>query len=434
MLQPFSYIRRFYNAFRNSIAFIPALYVAGFIIGAVAFRSFEQMGLSQWLGQKNSFWLINSDDTARTVLSTIIGGLISLTVFSFSMVMIVLSQATATLSPRLLPQLIRDKSHQRVLGIYLGTTIFCFITMIGILPDESWKLPSFTIFLCVLLALICMGLFVYFISSISERIQVGEVVDKVHRFAMKDLAKYWTDKMEHFAVRDLPYDLEKWPVILAPESGYIDLVLYNNLSRLAEEFNTPIYLCASRSFYVLKGTPLIRTQVKLGKEQKEKFLKNVRLSPEGMSEAWYQPSIKHIVEVAVKAMSPGINDPGTALKAIDLTTELLAEMMQTPAFNYLKHPEGGDLYFSLLSFDKFLQAIMQELRQYCKADPLVMRSLVSSLYHLLLRVPDNQYNEVITREINALNEDAKKYLSNSLDLQSYQDTIDALEQERKVAA
>lgn len=423
MRNPFSNLRRLYNAFHNSIAFIPAIYVAVFIAAAIAFRSFEQMGLSQWVGEKSNFWLINSDDTARTVLSTIIGGLISLTVFSFSMVMIVLSQATSTLSPRLLPQLIRDRSHQRVLGIYLGTTIFCFITIIGILPNENWKSPSFTVFLCVLLALFCMALFVYFISSISERIQVGGVIEKVHQFAMNDLKQYRTDKMQHFSVVALPYDLNSWPVIEAPESGYVDLALYNNLAKLSKEFSTPMYLGANRSSYVLKGMPLLRIQVELSKERKANLLKSISLSPQGMTEAWYQPSVKHITEVAVKAMSPGINDPGTCLKAIDLITELLAEIMFTPAYNLLQQPGCGDLYFSVLSFDQFLLATMQELRQYCKSDPLTMRSLANSLKQLQLLAPNQQFTETIQREITALTEDAERHLVNSLDLQSFRDAF-----------
>ena len=154
-------VKRFWRYLRGSITFIPSVYVLAAIFTAILFRYLEGQGLSNWLGERADFWIISDPDTARTILSTVIGGVISLTVFSFSMVMVVLGQATNSLSPRLLPQLIRDKSHQTVLGIYLGVIVFSCLALMADNPGDEYTSNSFTIFCCVVLVIVCLGLFVY---------------------------------------------------------------------------------------------------------------------------------------------------------------------------------------------------------------------------------------------------------------------------------
>lgn len=141
--------------------------------------SLENAGISHWLTSLHKGFIIDSGDTARTILSYLTGGLISLMVFSFSMVMVLLNQASSNYSPRVLPGLISNKNHQYVLGIYLGTIIYnVFITIsIKSSGQNSTKLPSFSILMTVLLTILCLGAFIYFIHSISQAIQVSNIMN-----------------------------------------------------------------------------------------------------------------------------------------------------------------------------------------------------------------------------------------------------------------
>src|SRR5690606_15243639 len=138
--------------------------------------------LTRYLKEKLGLLIIDNADTARSLLSTLIGGVISLMVFSFSMVMILLNQASTNYSPRLLPGLISNKRHQFVLGFYIGTILFNILCLINVLPgDNPFQIPAFTILIAIMLGPVCLILFVFFIHSISEAIQINNILQRLYQ-------------------------------------------------------------------------------------------------------------------------------------------------------------------------------------------------------------------------------------------------------------
>ena len=106
---------------RSKIAFYPTIISLSGLSLAFLMIYLEQLDVSAYLIDAAPALVIDDTDTAKTILSTLIGGLISLTVFSFSMVMVLLSQASSNFSPRVLPGIISDRKHQIVLGQYIAT-------------------------------------------------------------------------------------------------------------------------------------------------------------------------------------------------------------------------------------------------------------------------------------------------------------------------
>lgn len=178
--------RKITNTYRkmiNSIGFYPSLLSVVFLIFSVITISIEYLPAIQNLKSLMSVVLVNSAENARTILSTLAGSIISLTVFSFSMVMIVLNSASASLSPRVVPGLITRKSHQIVLGFYLGSIIYSIIMLINInkLDSGETEIPALGVLFALVFGLICLGLFVFFIHSISRAIQVDNVLNGLFR-------------------------------------------------------------------------------------------------------------------------------------------------------------------------------------------------------------------------------------------------------------
>ncbi len=407
---------RFYRLVTGSIAFVPVIIALLFTIIGLLLRYFEQQGLSAWfVNSELPFLVVDSVDTARTLLSTIIGGLISLTVFSFSMIMIVLNQAASSLSPRLLPGLIRERKQQIVLGIYLGVIIFSLITLSFIsTKDGYFNLPSFTIFLCALFTVGCLGVFIFFINSISTRVQIGSIMAKVHHNALADIDK--TEKApDNYREIDLPEDVKSWYALPAARSGYLDELHYQQLADLSREFNTRVYVCTARGFYVLKGLPLVRVERKLSREEAVDFIGRIHLLSDETDD-WYLPRLKQLVEIALRAMSPGINDPGTALEIIDLVTEILARIMRIPLHNSYQGKEGAIVFYNRTTFEEILRTIMQELRQYCASDMTMIRKMGMMLLNLRIQAGDYlSYTHLIDEEIAALLTDARRNVENPLD-------------------
>lgn len=123
--------KHFYNhleyivKLESNIAFYPSLISLVGLFFAFFMYYLESWGVSKYLVENAPLLVINNVDTARDLLTTFIGGLISIMVFSFSLVMILLNQASSNFSPRLLPGLISNRRHQVILGIYNAT--FCTV-------------------------------------------------------------------------------------------------------------------------------------------------------------------------------------------------------------------------------------------------------------------------------------------------------------------
>ena len=114
----------------GKIAFYPTFYsVIGLAISFLTYGA-ENLGVSEYLYKNIPQLIINSTDTALNILTTFIAGLISIMVFSFSMVMVLLNQASSNFSPRVLPGLISNKRHQKILGIYNATLLYCIFTLV----------------------------------------------------------------------------------------------------------------------------------------------------------------------------------------------------------------------------------------------------------------------------------------------------------------
>ena len=129
-----------YRELVSSIGFYPSLLSVIFLLFAVLVTTTEYTSFVMELKSLLEVLLVDSEENARTILSTLTGSIISLTVFSFSMVMVVLNSASASLSPRVLPGLITRKSHQLVLGFYLGSIIFSIVMLINIRTMDNGEI------------------------------------------------------------------------------------------------------------------------------------------------------------------------------------------------------------------------------------------------------------------------------------------------------
>lgn len=410
--------KRLWLRIKGNISFIPSLWVLGFVLFGLLLHYLDTVGLTEWFNDQSQVFDINSVATARTILASIIGGVISLTVFSFSMVMIVLGQATSTLSPRLLPQLIRDRSHQTTLGLYLGVIVYAYITLIGIDPEDGWHLNSVAIFLAVVMMIVCLGFFVYFIASISRRIQVGEVIKDVHSRAVNDI-RGWQDGPPGWSVRGLPEGAGDWFAVHVRQSGYVDATMYEELSRLAGRLGVRLYLVKPRSAYVLRGDVVFRTERPLSNEERQTAQDAVRLADNRESESWYLPAIHHIMEVAVKAMSPGINDPGTAVEAVNMLGNIFVLLLRLPDLNHYRAKEGGEVFFVRRTFAHTLNTTYAELRTYSRADPAVMNALFRCLDALRNASRSEEVRAAVAVQLAALREDGEQHLTNTRDRNAF---------------
>lgn len=408
----------------SRIAFYPTVIGLMGLIFAIFMYYLEDLDISKYLQEHAPWLVINNVETARAILTTFVAGLISIMVFSFSMVMILLSQASSNYSPRVLPGLISNRRHQIVLGVYLSCLLYCIFTLVAIEPTgDKYQLPGFSVLLAIFFMTLCLAAFIYFIHSISQGIQVNNIILNIFQKAKERLKKVLDDERQ--AKKEFP-KTEDWFVIKSESSGYLEDIILDKIRDILNEEGEKGDVLVYKGQYVRNNTPLISTKSLISKEAKDKMVETFQLSRMELIENNYVLAFKQITEIAVKAMSPGINDPGTAINCIDYLTDLFLMRMEKDDVDFFRNSAGESIIrLHIIKFHSILQYVMASLRTYCKHDVVVVRSLTEMLNNMLDHPSpkNNAYKNVVLEEIHKLHADAKRSIENNADKEILQERI-----------
>lgn len=408
----FEYLKKL----ESKIAFYPTLYSLTGLVFAFFMYYAENKGISSYLADNVPLLVINNTQTAFNILTTFIAGLISIMVFSFSMVMVLLNQASSNFSPRVLPGLISNKRHQKILGIYNATLLFCIFTMVGIEPDGGEnQLPGFSVLLAIVFMVICLGAFIYFIHSISQEIQVHNIMQRLF-----DEAKNRLDQLinsEKDSNQKFP-DTDNWTVYKSPETGFLQDIVLDPIIQFAKENNNQFEIITIKGQYVYKDKPLFKSKTKLNDESLEELFKYFHFSRDEIIEDNYVLGFKQITEIAVKAMSPGINDPGTTIIAIDYLAELFQIRMYKNDISILFEDSQPLVKINSVTFKELLYFVLAPIRTYAKHDVIIVNKLINMFQHLAFNIDcDNKgYLSDINKEVKLLSIDANSAINNQEDL------------------
>lgn len=419
------FMKSIYNKFlsfiitiKGKIAFYPSLFsIAGFGF-AMLMLYLEKIGISAYVIEHAPQLVINNADTAKTLLNILTAGIISIMVFSFSMVMVLLNQASSNYSPRVLPGLISKKNHQFVLGIYLATILYNIFTLVGIDPQENdkYQLPGFSVLLGIIFTVICLGSFLYFIHSISQSIQVNSILDNIFQKAknrLEILIEEEDDEEPTFK------DTSDWKTYHSPKTGHFQNIANANLIDICKNNNIQIKILISQGEFVLEDVPIIKVSEQIDEDLVKEILSNFNFSREEFVEDNYVLAFKQITEIGIKAMSPGINDPGTAISTIDYLSELFAKRLQKNDKTIVTSEEGDPLLFvTTVNFKELIYQVMLAYRTYCKHDMICVQKLFLMLKYLLLqKVHLDDYHKTLKAEAKLLYDDVQKSINNKKDLE-----------------
>jgi len=405
----------FFNVIESKIAFYPTVLALFGILFAFLLMYFESLGISKYLLDKAPVLVVDNGNTAMTMLSALISGLISVIVFSFSMVMLLLSQASSNYSPRLLPGLISDKKHQIILGIYLSTILYNIFILFSIQPTgDKYQIPGFSVLVGIIGTVICIYAFIFFIHNISQSIQISNILKKIYTQSKNRLTEVIEKESTHLSA--FP-DSEGWYKYESGKSGYLQNISYTNMINFCNQYDTQLHILPIKGSYVLTGNTIFLSRNKLDNAQVNQILNNINFAREELVEDNYILGFKQITEVILKAMSPGVNDPGTAINAIDYLTELLALRMKKKDINIIRREEVPFLKINTVDFKDLLYQVMVAIRTYCKHDITINQKLLLMLHYLLQQETYNKdYYDVIKNEAELVLLDAKETITNSVDI------------------
>lgn len=411
------YLKKIYGRVLRSIAFYPVLISVVFFLMALLLLQFETIDLAKSLKEKVPYFFIKDKETSRAILTTLISGVLSLTVFSFTMVMVVLSQASTNFSPRLLPGLVSNKRHQIILGVYIGSLLYCILVLIVLGAREvDANSVGLSTMLAAVLGVLCVGLFVYFIHSISTAVQINNIIDNIFRSSSKYMERESKQQVNsHLGLQK--FEMTNGTTIRAHMSGYFRGFDENFIGDSLLEQGLTIEVLPYVGERVWEGMPVLGIRQSIADEELGKLSLCLHLSKSRTDLGNGLGGAIKLMEIAVKAMSPGINDPGTAINAINNLVPLLIKKMRLPNKTSISLKEGKLVLVrnNILAKD-LLQLLVQPIRLYSKKDSSVVKSLLDALVYAERDMEISAVNkEALQEELEALKMDVVDNIDNKLD-------------------
>ena len=404
-----------YRRLVNNIAFVPSLMGLSALTVAIAVLYLENRGITPRLDEDFGFLLVRGTENARMVLGTIIGSMISLTVFSFSMVMVVLSRASDSLSPRVLPQLVASKAHQVVLGFYMGTIVYSLILIVNVNPDQ--RIPALGILLSMAFAIVSLALFIYFIHSISRNIQVDNILGQILRDTSKQMDQLSRSNSKTKA-GETPVRFDKAIKIHAKRSGYCRVVNLDGLVSFLSRRNLTLFVPVYHGYFVISDqTIAFLSGLAIEPEDTERITRHIYSDDDGDDDYEFHFGFRKISEIAVKALSPGINDPGTALRAIRYLTFLFRQYLNVPKYvDYTDSEDKVRVVKKLPEIDDLLQNYLTPIRQYSGGSTEVLSAL-ADLFETLFQMANHVVHKEIHEHFKALALTIERDIQNEVDRQ-----------------
>jgi uncharacterized membrane protein len=280
-----------------------------------------------------------SASAARAVLAAIAGSLITVIATVFSITIVTLQLASSQYTPRLLRSFAADRGAQLVLGAYIATFVYSLLVLRIVRESESEAatfIPVISVTVAVVLALVCMALLIFFVYHVTNLIQPSTILARIQAETMEPIAKLddldgsrapAKDLSGHPALEGLSAEVPS--VVLARRSGYIQYMDVDAVVEAAavggETRVIEIPFC--QGHFVASGLPLVRVwparRLESASDSDDKALQGFIFGKERSFQQDFTFGLRQLTDIALKGLSPSVNDPTTAMQAMDQTEDIL---------------------------------------------------------------------------------------------------------------
>lgn len=388
-----------------SLWFLPAL-----AFSAAALLSIATTRIDQSLQPAMSlpFGLVLDAESARGLLSLISTWVLTFIGLAFTMTIVVLQLASGQFSPRVLGTLLRDRFSQTSLGIFIGTFAYAFIVLREVRSGSGTEefVPAISISVAFALMMISLGVFIRYVNHVAQSIRAGSViatVSKATRRALDDELPQRKDTPQTSTWR--PYH-----TIPAPKGGLLRSYDEEGLVALAQKCDVVIELVPQVGGFVPHGAPLVRISGDAEALSESDVLSQISLGEERTMHQDPQFGFRQLVDIAERALSPGVNDPTTAVQVIDQLHDLLRDTLfrRFPTGHHSDDEDIVRLIVPMISWVDFLRLSVEEIRHY-GADSIQVSRRLRTMLNDLLTVAPPSHQPAIEHELSVLHDVARDH-------------------------
>jgi uncharacterized membrane protein len=409
---------------RTSFWFVPTLIVALSVVLAVALIEVDYRGSQQWMARWPRLFGANAAG-ARGMLTTIAGSMMAVVGVTFSMTLVTLALASSQYTSRILRNFMRDRVTQVVLGIFAGIFTYCLIVLRTIRGgDAEGFVPSLAVTLGVVLAIGGIATLIYFIHHIASSIQASSIIASVADDTMAVVDRQFPGALGHGPVGDdedqarFPLPERSWQPVPVSGNGYIQSVDSAALLRLAREYKTIVRMERGIGMFVVHDTAL--ASVALEDPPEKNIIAAVQAAYSIDRHRTLQQDaafgIRQIVDMALRALSPSVNDTTTAVMCVDYLTAILARLASRnipPSHRY----EDGELRVITIgpTFAGLVAESFDQIRGSAQGNVGIMLRMLGALQTIASLTASPGRRRVLREEVECIGEFAARTIESPHD-------------------
>ncbi|MFC0560037.1 DUF2254 domain-containing protein [Halalkalibacter alkalisediminis] len=367
---------------RSQFWYIPAIYGVISILFACLSIWGDRYISSQFL--PNFFYVDLA--LAQTLLSTITSSLLTMTTISFSTIMVVLTTYLSQFSPRTMQDFMTDVYTQRILGVFIGGFLYALVLLL-LIRDTKQELLFFSPTLAVIYAIVCVGYFVFFVHHVGRWIQVSNLIHHITRNTIESIHHNYDDAIEE--VPDEPWkDWESEEVKLvdplhihSKQAGYLLVIELEELIEQASQDDLIVKIEVGLGDFLEGGMVLLSIWGKTSHLDTALYERYFHVGEERATIQDIDFGLTKLVEISLRALSPGINDPNTAISGI----RALARILTVLAKKNLHRSYYNDSHQALRvivqqrHFKDYLYKCYYQIRRPGTEDVSVLAAIIDSL-------------------------------------------------------
>lgn len=392
---------------------IPALVV----LGAVGL-SYLAEWVDSLLPEKETAWYLfrGGPESARSVLQTIAGSMMTFTGLVFSVTILVLQLASTQFSPRALKAFLGDTVSKLTLGVFVGTFVYALLTLRAVRgTSEEIEIkafvPSLSIWLAVILVMLCVATFIGYIHHVAQSIRPTVVLGRIAARARESLEDLYPEHIGDDLEDPRPVPPSREPDLIVPNphrSGVVERIDEEALLEAVDacagdssEENADVFvsLRAMPGDFVLEGAPLFDLWGAVGDVAVKRLTDAVLLGRDRNVSQDAAFGLRELIDVALRALSPSTNDPTTAVMAIHQLHDLLRKLVRRRFPSSLRRTRKGRLVLiPRPDFHAYVRLAMDELRLCGTGHFQIARRLHAMLDDLLLVAPPFRREELLRQK------------------------------------
>lgn len=418
-----TWIINWWDSFRTGFWFFPTL----LILLAVAL-AFIVPEIDGYLLPSIPDWMQTTGTTARSTLSAMASAMLTVGGVVFSVTVVTLSMTSSQFGSRLLRNFLEQNITQVTMGSCLASSVYCLLLLSRVdNANDKWFVPHLAVLLATVSALATLCLVVYFIHRVAHSVQSMNVVTDVAAdlnaaidriFPQKDDDNVDLRKKREELAKQ--FESEEGQGVAAQSDGYLQAVNVEQLTSIADHHKLLIHVNCKPGDFVVTGDTVARyledADSKADSDEEDNidqhvaqcFLFGNRRTPRQDVEC----AISELAEIAVRALSPGINDPHTAIASIDRLSGSLCQLTQYNLSSALRIDVGDDETLRVLgtttSLDAVLRAAFDQIRQYGASSVAVSVRLLEALARIAERAETTPDKAAIRRQADLVLEGCDK--------------------------